>query len=314
MAFIACTLFEKQHHYGVAALVNSLYNNNYRGAVYVGYKGELPPWCSDRKKNTELSWEDASTLKVAEDLKIHFLPIKSTYHLAFYKPTFLIELFNGIASHANAIAYFDPDIVIKCKWIAFETWMTHGVSLVQENPSFPATHPLRGEWKKVIDKINFRTTRDVTGYFNSGFCGVNKENIEFLTIWARVIEIAKDHFNLKPTKGFQTKDRTYLFYNADQDALNTAAMCCVSPLSEVGPEGMDFVPGGFIMSHAIGRVKPWNKKFIYSAFKAIGPTQADRGYWQNSNSPIRLYSDSYIKRKFFKISMAALISRFYRRS
>lgn len=314
MQSVVCTLFEKHYHHGVAALINSLYQNNYRGSVYAGYKGNLPAWCSSGKPNSEIPWDGASTFQIAEDFKVHFLPINTEMHFAFYKPYFMIDLFETVGEEVDGIAYFDPDIVIKCKWVAFEVWMSYGVAVVHESIYRPATHPLRGEWKKVIDTINRQITRSLDIYMNSGFCGVAKQNIEFLTLWVEVIEAGTKYFKLTPTRFGQSSDRTYLFYALDQDAFNIVAMCCNAPISEIGPEGMDLIPGGFVMSHALGRPKPWMKKFIRSALRGVPPSLADKGFWANSTGPIQAYSKSFLKVKRIKISVAAFIGRFYKRS
>lgn len=295
-------------------MVNSLYKNNFRGSVYAGYKGNLPEWCSARKPDPEISWENASTLHITENCKVHFLPVKTEMHFVFYKPSFMMELFKIIKDDVEGIAYFDPDIVIKCRWQAFEVWMGHGVALVHESTDMPATHPLRWEWKKVISKINRQSTRTLNSYINSGFCGVVKQNIEFLSVWAEVIDAAVKYFRLTPARWGQTNDRTYLFYNTDQDALNIAAMCCNSPISEMGPEGMDIVLEGYVMSHALGRPKPWNKNFIQHALRGIAPSTPDKNYWANTKSPIQLYSKWRFTIKRVSISAAIFICRFYKKS
>lgn len=313
MSFFVCTLFEKHYHYGVAALVNSLYHNQYRGVVYAGYKGELPAWCRSGKTPADILWEGASALQIAEGLQVYFLPLKTDVHLTFYKPNFMLDLFRMVEG-VDGIAYFDPDIVVKCRWEAFEVWMGHGVALVQESLTRPATHPLRGEWKKVIHTIDRKTVRDMHAYINGGFCGVAKQHIEFLRVWLEVMEAATKHFNLVPSRWGQTSNRTYLFFNADQDALNITTMCCDVPISEVSPDGMDLLPGGFVMSHALGAPKPWKKRFIRSALQGLAPTQADKGFWHYSTGPVRLYSKALLSIQRLKISIASFIGRFYRRS
>jgi hypothetical protein len=314
MATVVCTLFEKHYHFGLAALVNSLYRHGYRGPIYAGYKGALPFWSTGRKDNPQLGWLNASTMVVAEGLEIHFLPIESEFHLSLYKSYYMEELFNTVAIDADGIAYFDPDIVIKFNWKFFETWMTNGVALVDENITRPANHPTRKEWEKVIEKINRKTVRGMNTYLNGGFCGVSKQNIEFVKVWSQVTDAGIKYFNLNPAKWIRIRDNSYAFFNLDQDALNITAMCCDTPISEIGPEGMDFIPGGFTMSHAFGQPKPWRKRFVRSALKGQGPSLADKAYWVNVTGPIQLYGRGFLKVKALKLTVASFIGRFYRRA
>jgi len=313
MSVIVCTLFENHYHYGLAALINSLYAKGYRGEIYAGYKGNLPQWAENAKPNSEINWLNANTLNVSEDLQIHFLPIEADVHLANYKPSFMKLLFTNMRTDIDGIVYFDPDIVIKCKWSFFEKWIGYGVALVHEiiSNDMPQTHPIRKGWIEVAQKINREVTRTINSYINSGFCGVLRKDIEFLYLWEDIINVAAVHYDLNKNRFIHSQDRSNLFFAHDQDAFNIAAMCCNCPVSEMGPEGMDFLQGGFTMSHAIGSPKPWNKKYLISSFKGINPTMADRGFWAYSTSPIRCYSDKTVKIKRISISAAGFIGRFY---
>lgn len=91
-------------------------------------------------------------------------------------------------------------------------------------------------------------------------------------------------------------------------------MCCKSPISEMGPEAMDFVHGGWTMSHAVGTPKPWKKRFLVSALKGISPTLQDSAYWKNVDGPIHSFSNSKIRRTKFSILLATFIGRFYRKN
>lgn len=310
-----CTLFENHYHYGVAALTNSLFSHGYRGNIYAGYKGELPSWANKVKKDFLSSWPGSSTLFVAEDLQLHFLPVKHEYHLANYKPRFMIQILEDVNPQADSIAYFDPDIINKCRWDFYEEWMGYGVALVYEfvtNP-MPSSHPVRLGWEKIIKQCGAQTVRKLNNSFNSGFCGVSRSNIEFLKFWERVIEIAIKDYQLDPKKFVTSLDRSQSFSSSDQDALNIAAMGCETPLSELGPDGMDFIPGGWIMSHAIGPDKPWKKNFIWSSLMGSGPSRADKAYWLNLEGPIKIYDSAFIRWKNLSISTASFISRFYQR-
>ncbi|MGY2134557.1 hypothetical protein ACW9KT_20180 [Hymenobacter sp. HD11105] len=315
MESIICTLVEGHYHYGVAGLVNSLYNNGFRGSIYVGYRGDLPDWLSGLKKNSFSSWDGASFLQVAEGLLLHYLPVNTDFHLTNYKPFFMNELLKTFVQGVGSIAYFDPDIVIKCQWSFFENWMNCGVALVHEvaNDPMPASHPIRLGWVEVLEKVNRKATKNLEHYFNAGFCGVAKRDRDFINIWCEIINAAVEHFEFNPRQFDNTHNRTYHFEANDQDALNIAAMCTFAPISEVGPDGMDFTPGGWIMSHATGSMKPWRKRFILNSLKGFGPSAADRSYWRYVNSPINVFSRNKTRYANFSMSLAAFIGRFYHR-
>jgi hypothetical protein len=315
MNTIICTLFEKHYHYGLAALTNSLFHHGFRGPVFAGYRGSLPGWCSGAKDSHNALWPGSRVLHIAENFQIHLLPLDTDFHLTNYKPFFMLRLLECFGKEANAIAYFDPDIVIKCQWKFFETWMSCGVALVHEITAndMPSTHPIRRQWEDVIAQCNRKVTRHLQSYINGGFCGVTKTNVEFLSLWAEVMDTAIKLYDLKPTK-FMPADRTHIFFATDQDALNITAMCSHSPISEIGPEGMDLTYGGWTMSHAVGSPKPWKKNFILSALKGNPPSLADRAFWLNVSGPVRCHRSVAVKLKRMGMLAASFIGRFYRRS
>jgi hypothetical protein len=311
-----CTLYEGTYHLGVAALINSIANRGFRGDIFVGYRGELPEWCDKATVNSSLEWEGAKTLTIYSDLKVHFLPIVIKYHMANYKAEFMLQLFAGPCMHIDGLAYFDPDIVIKCNWSFFETWMSHGVALVHEivNNDMPPSHPIRKEWAKVAALCNRSEARELTSYINSGFFGVPRSCIEILELMTNIREVARTHFHVDDQYFEFSNDRSNLFYAGDQDVLNIAAMYCQSPISEMGPEAMDFTHGGFTMSHAVGSPKPWSKKFFSAALKGLPPSMAEKTYWENVNGPIKIFTASKVKNTLRSIKAASAIGRFYKRS
>ena len=96
-------------------------------------------------------------------------------------------------------------------------------------------------------------------------------------------------------------DQLSLFPVGDQDALNIAAMCCQSPVSDFGPEGMDFIYGGWLMSHATGKPKPWRSQFIKQALQGKKISLAEKNYWLYAIGIINCYQQNVIKRKLFSI-------------
>ena len=309
-----CTLFEGHYHYGVAALINSLYKHDFRGTIYVGYRGLLPNWCTGSFNNPALSWPGGSTLEIKDSLCIHWLPIEVDYHLANYKPEFMLRLLAGPANGTEDISYFDPDIVIKCDWSFYKKWMNYGIALVHEviANDMPESHPIRLEWNEIISKIDKKVVHTLNSYINSGFCGISSKQFDFLNLWAKIMHIAEKDYKID-MKTFIPYNRLHPFHGTDQDALNIAAMCCDGPVSEVGPDGMDFIGGGWLMSHAVGSPKPWKKNFLLSALKGYPPTLPERTFWANAAGPIVCYSNIEMRVKKLNILLAAFIGRFYQR-
>jgi hypothetical protein len=84
---IVCTLWEKDHHKGVATLVNSLVRMGYRGRVWAGYRGDLPPWAAGGAANG-----DVYTFAVGVEVEVVFIKIQSDPHFAWVKPTWMLRL------------------------------------------------------------------------------------------------------------------------------------------------------------------------------------------------------------------------------
>jgi hypothetical protein len=310
-----CTLFEGHYHYGVAALINSLYNNGFYGEVYIGYCGGLPEWADKALPNERLDWSGGKSLEINGSIKIHFLPVATHFHFTNYKPYFMLDLWNGPAKRADNIFYFDPDIVNKCPWHFYEQWASFGVALIHEIVwnDMPANHPKRMQWKMVAKAAGYEPKNNMTSYINAGFVGVSKERIGFLKQWQFLIETAITKFNTDITKFNQSDSNTGILNIADQDLLNLTAMCTAEPLSEMGPEAMDFAGGGWIMSHATGTPKPWKKNYLIYSIKGRVPSLTDKLYWQNCGAPISLYKKHKINTKHLALSFASFIGRFYRR-
>jgi len=296
-----CTLFEGDYHYGVGALVNSLHRYGYQGSVEVGYRGNLPTWMHDAK----------AVLK-GTSITLRFHPLQTDWHLTNYKPRFLLELFSADPA-LDRIFYFDPDIVIKCSWEFFEYWAESGVALVEEiaTHGMAYNHPLRRKWVEIANGLGISVKPTFSQYFSGGFIGVRRSMMRHLQDWARIME----HL---PALGidlrrFMPADRLHPFCGTDQDAMNIFAMATAPFLSTIGPEGMDFIPGGFTMSHAVGSPKPWRKNYLLSALKGIKPSAADKAFWDNAATPIRVFPASLVRQRHATIHLSSLIGRFYHR-
>jgi hypothetical protein len=310
MNITLCTLFEKNYHFGVAALANSLIAAGYEGELWVGYRGALPGWIVDAPAFDRAS----GRLKVAPQLTLCMLELDTPLHFTYYKPTFIREMLEKHAPQADICAYIDPDIVVKCDWPSLAGWFTEdGISLAEDvNWCFPARHPKRLLWARFFEPHGATPRRGLDRYYNAGFIAVSRAHFEFLDLWRRLCDLVVDYN--KGAKQLKAGGSAALFHSTDQDALNFALTVCEAPLNTAGPEAMDFAPGGYYLSHAIGSVKPWHGGFIGQALRGRPPSAASKWYWRYANAPIRVYSDGELRKSTLALKIAAAIGRLYKRA
>ena len=322
MISAVCTLFEGNYHFGVATLFNSLYKSGFRGTVYVGYRGELPNWALKGKQESIGKWNDAIILKPVEGLNLVFLFLTTTYSLTNYKPDFMLELWDGPAKNADALFYFDPDIVVNDSWNCFEQWVNCGVALCEDMGSpLQEFHPRRVGWRNYYRKYNINLQFKNSIYVNGGFIGLLKKDLSFLNLWKQLQEnmgesigglkisiFSGENYNtiLSKMEGFTIFDKT------DQDALNATIEAFLGNTSYLGKEGMGFVSQHITMFHALGNPKPWKTKHLKRAFNGKTPRIYDVKYWENSKSPLSVHSKWEITIKKLSINIAKLIGRFYK--
>jgi hypothetical protein len=322
MSSAICTLFEGHYHYGVAALSNSLYKQDFRGTIYVGYRGTLPNWVLKGKKEAIGKWKEAITLVPVEGLQLVFLPLDTTYNLANYKPDFMLELWQGPAKEVENFYYFDTDIIINDSWTCFEQWVDCGVALCEDvNSPLQKFHPRRVGWRNYYKKNNIDLQFKNQIYVNAGFLGLAKKDKSFLRSWIQLqesMELAigglensifsnqSHNSTVLKMEGFQ------IFDKPDQDALNATIEAYSGIFSYMGKEGMGFGLGNPSMFHALGSQKPWQGNYLIRAIHGKPPRTVDVSYWKNANSPILVHSNWEIEVKRISIAMAKLIGRFYK--
>lgn len=300
-----CTLFEGHYHKGVAVLVNSLYANGYEGIVWVGYKGALPPWAK-----IESNTEGVEKMIIRENLVLHFVKFSDKAFLPYCKPNFMLDIFDKYMPTVQNVFYLDCDIVVKCRFSYFEEWITSGVALCEDIFSpFSSSHPQRLQWAKYFEKYNIIVKNKDNQYVNGGFAGLNRQSKPFLETWKKIQDLMLEDF--KEINSLGVKDRTYLFHKTDQDALNIAKDVTQEPLSIADPSAMDLSNDfGYIMSHAIGRNKPWQKNWLLQVIKyGQRPTMTDRLFMNHTSSPINIYNDNERWRKQLHIKFASAIGR-----
>lgn len=304
MPSLVCTLFEKDHYHGVAALVNSIYAGGFRGVVHCGFRGPLPPFAKDAVGTPDGLWR----LSVAEGLELCFEELKISMHFTTYKPTFLKALLERY--HPEQIFYFDPDIVVKCPWELLERWARGGVALCEDvNSYFPPRHPLRLLWQDWLTQHHLAEgLRPMDRYYSGGFIGLGPEQQPLIELWEKIILLSQKHTDLKIGHAWE------LFCSTDQDALNMALICADFALNTCGPEGMDFAPGGYLLSHAIGPDKPWRGRFILQALQGKRPTMAQKSFFAYTSGPLRSICPIRLMFLRLSLSIASAIGRFYHRA
>jgi hypothetical protein len=312
MKTAVCTYCDGDYHYGAGVLINSLYQQGYRGTVWAGYRGALPPWAKPLTQGDGY-WE----YMPAEGCSVRLVEIKTDMHPSLYRPTFMEQIWDRFGQDWESLFFFDPDIVNKCRWDFYEWWVSQGIALCGD-PWYhvPFNHPKRLAWKKFAEDQGFPCQRHLDHHYNGGFIGIPLQSKPMLSLWKKLIAIAAKlgYLDLQDIYAEATNN-TYPYFPHDQTALNLTLMLISDPLSTVGPDGMDFAPCGTLMSHAtVPHVKPWRKRLIFSALQGMPPTLTDKLFWQNTQTPIPVYSPSTVRWKQLIVTTAAAIGRFIRRS
>lgn len=308
MSAYVCSLFEGTYHIGLGALVNSLYRNGFRGTVFGGYRGELPPWATPTSPG-----EGSTDFDVGGGCRIRFIPLDTTLHLTSYKPIFMRQMFERFLKEEDLLCYFDPDITVKCRWSFFEEWVERGLALVEDAtfPYLPSDHPLRFQWLEMARTAGLIQKRKPSRYYNGGFVGVPGRLRKVLAVWESLLEAAKA-FGYDTTQLAST-DRTSPWQAADQDLLNIAVMTTDVPISTLGPDGMDFSGGGYVMSHAVNSPKPWARDYMKSTLSGRPPSLSDKGFWDNAEHPIRLFPESVVRKRKLALKAGIAFGRIWHR-
>ncbi len=330
-----CTLFEGHYHYGLGAFLNSLANAGFSGTVWAGFRGSMPKWadryktdgsCSQQADSEgvtgshPLTWPPAqpngnmsqtegpeNTFLIEKNIKLVFIRQENPVHFTFQKPDFMLSIWDNYCPDTECMYYFDPDILLKANWSFFEQWTTHGIALCEDVGSpFSKTHPIRLEWTEYLSKKGATLLAKDNCYVNGGFIGLHKSCKSFLTDWKYIQSLIQEDIAERNLIG--VKDRSYRFHMPDQDALNIAKDRTTHPLSIADKNAMDFIPGGYIMAHAIGNPKPWKKNFMKHLLRTGNrPTSADRLYFKFARKPIDLYANSRFEFFFRLINLKIAI-------
>lgn len=317
MASCICTLLEGDFHLGLGVLTNSLIHHGFHGTVWVGYRGSLPPWAAPMKDGGR--WHEFA---VKDGTVIRFVPVTTKAHLTNYKPEFLLRVWEELDPSAEFLFYFDPDIVVRAEWSFFEEWAGYGAAMVEDvNSPMPESHPRRCAWTRALARRGQAVRRETSFYVNGGFIGLHVKHRDFLRAWHSAMTLVGEEIGGLEKSMFSfgaqaspMQSPSYPYNKTDQDALNIAIMTSAEPVSLMGGEGMDFRPGGWTMSHALGPEKPWRKRYVGAAIGGRPPSMADRAYWYHAAAPIKMYSALTLEWRRFGLFLASGMGRLFRRS
>lgn len=320
MTTAICTLFEGNYHLGLAALVNSLVANGFKGHIYSGYRGQLPGWAEEATINTEMGFDDVRSLKIDQS-HLHFIRLSTDYHFTNYKPDFMLDLWNGPAFAADAMVYLDPDIIVTDSWRTIEKWMDCGVALCEDvNSPVARHHPRRVGWRNYYAQHGVQLKFKESFYVNGGFVGLKKANISFVEDWKRNQELMSNAIGGLKRSSLAGKPLNAdsvgafaPFGKTDQDALNATIESSNLPTSIAGKEVMGFIPGKALLPHALGTPKPWDNKPISRGLNGETPRFVDKVYWDYVQTPIEVFNKSKISKMKRHTRIASLLGRFYSR-
>jgi hypothetical protein len=298
---IVVCVFDGHYNLGAAALINSLVKADFKGLIYIGYRGMLPTWVK------QLKFIGNNHFYVTENILIHFKQVDTDMQLGYYKPFFIKEAFN-IYKNTNKFYFFDVDITVRAPWSFFSEWLENGLCLCLDN-SFPFlhhSHPWRKLWRQLAPE-NVNVFNNLSYYFNSGFIGISRASIDVIDKW---IYYTEKYIVIGGDTNRFIKDKID-YIKGDQDLFNAAITC--SPdieISIIGKDGMGFEMPAYLMLHAIGYYKPWNNRFVKQLFlSGHKPNISDKFFFLNCKYPIQIFSNYTYQTKKFDMFMASLFGR-----
>ena len=322
MSVAVCTLFEKDYHYGVAGLVNSLIHNGFTGTVYAGFRGPLPEWAGAAQPVAIGNWPQARRLEISPGTALVFLPMQTPAHFTNVKPDFMLELFAQQDLGIERLIYLDPDICLVTPWQFVADWLTCGVALCEDvNSPMPRNYPRRVGWRRYFSQYGIALEYRSDAYANGGCCGVSRQDMQFLENWRRLSQLMAEltgglaTAKVEGGARFRQSGFASCFDCSDQDALNAAMeMTGGVSYSILSKAAMAFAPGWHVLPHALGANKPWRKKFRREALRASPPIAADKAFWAYIDAPLRSMSATRFQAKKLALHLATLLGRVYRRS
>jgi hypothetical protein len=229
-------------------------------------------------------------------------------HLAYYKPYFIQKTLNKYNS-ADKFFYFDVDIVINAHWSFFSNWLEGDVCFCIDNnfPFVHSNHPWRKDWLK-LNIANPAIANATDYYVNTGFMAITRRNIKLLDKWIYLTEKYEETGgNLKVVN--QDGHRSF---KGDQDILNAALTVLPDlPISLIGTEGMGFSHPAYLMTHAIGNIKPWNKTFLSHLIRyGQKPTNAEKNFFNYCHHPLKVFTKTTFILKKIDLFFATIFGRF----
>lgn len=305
------TLFEGVYHIGLAGLINSLVKFNYKGNIWIGYRGDLPPWINQFEHN---KIEDYLKVYITDEVQANFIFLNTDIHFTNYKPYFLSIIKDLCAKDIQGLFYFDPDIIINQKWDFFENWISYGVAICEDpSMSFSISHPIRKRREEFISNYGYEINNSPSAYFNAGFIGVHFSDFALIMIWIELFELFTKEklIDIQPSWNIGRYMATDIFSRVeDQDILNMAVQLYDGKLSVLGPDGMGFSYGFISMFHFTGQPKPWTRKNVYElTFRGKKPSYGQKMFMNYLRYPIRIYPEWKITLKKIDLFMANVLSR-----
>jgi hypothetical protein len=319
MKCAVCTLFEGHYHLGVAVWINSMVKWGYKGNIYAGFRGPLPPWAEAGSKRLP---NGHTELQVTPDVRLVFMPLETTAHLTNFKPDFMLQIEALAAAETDALVYFDPDIVLDIEWKFIEEWLTCGVAVCEDvNSPMSENHPTRVGWRRFFKQYGHHLEYRSTCYANGGFFGMTWNYRKLLPMWQEFMTHIAELLGGKDVAGIQ--GGKYLptsygfadcFSKTDQDALNAILEAAPDiPVSFLGRDAMGFQGGRSVMPHALGTTKPWNRKYLSRLLDGLTPSRGDRLFWTNAEGPLRPFTAAHIAQVRRKLKVASALGRVIRR-